>query len=276
MVSAREKSIDCGQVNVAFRTDASLLISAGHVMCCLTLDGAMRVEWLKCHFLCRDLGQHDRAIRQPGFTVYPLPAPGPGDAPAVGDPLHGACLGVTWQRDAAESRAGLEALTPVRWRWITMRSTEGERPRHCRPAPGARRPAHADRLSGRPAPSLRSLARPETRAQGRGLRRARARRLQPSDLTAPCVVATGIHHTTWEALGSVEYGRKSSKQGNVSFCRSRCFVKDLASGEVITADAVRGMRIDYIAEPKMPDAVIGRRVKAYTAANTPVCLDGLE
>src|SRR6056297_1885497 len=58
--------------------------------------------------------------------------------------------------------------------------------------------------------------------------------LEPSELTALCRDS----HTAWEALGSVDYGRKSSETGNAQFRRSLYFVKDLKAGEVITEDAV--------------------------------------
>jgi pseudaminic acid synthase len=47
--------------------------------------------------------------------------------------------------------------------------------------------------------------------------------LEPAELAALCHGA----RTAWEALGQVDYGRKSSEQGNVQFRRSLYFVKDL-------------------------------------------------
>jgi N-acetylneuraminate synthase len=96
--------------------------------------------------------------------------------------------------------------------------------------------------------------------------------IEPKQLAALCASA----RTAWEALGSVDYGLKSSERANVKFRRSLYFVRDLAAGEVITADSVRSVRPGYGVAPKYLDAVIGRRVVCSIAANTPVKLDFLE
>ena len=44
------------------------------------------------------------------------------------------------------------------------------------------------------------------------------------------------------SMWRVDYGRKSSEQGNVKFRRSLYFVKDLKAGDVINADCVRSVR----------------------------------
>src|SRR5690606_39170259 len=93
--------------------------------------------------------------------------------------------------------------------------------------------------------------------------------LEPAELAALCRGAK----TAWQALGRVDYGRKSSEQGNVQFRRSLYFVKDLKAGDVITADAVRSVRPGYGLPPKHWDDVIGRRVNRDAAANTPVRLE---
>ena len=96
--------------------------------------------------------------------------------------------------------------------------------------------------------------------------------LEPRELAALC---QGVR-TAWEALGTVDYGRKSSEEGNVKFRRSLYFVKDLQAGEVITADAIRSVRPGFGAPPKCLEAVLGRRVRKDTLANTPVLLDSIE
>ena len=93
--------------------------------------------------------------------------------------------------------------------------------------------------------------------------------LEPAELARLCTGA----RTAWEALGRVDYGRKSSEQGNVIFRRSLYFVKDIAAGTTITPDAVRSVRPGYGLAPKHLDAVIGRRVRADVAANTAVSWD---
>src|SRR5690606_35780643 len=70
--------------------------------------------------------------------------------------------------------------------------------------------------------------------------------LEPADLTALCRDSK----TAWSALGEVNYGRKSSEQGNVQFRRSLYFVKVLKAGDVITAEAIRSVRPGYGLAPK--------------------------
>lgn len=90
--------------------------------------------------------------------------------------------------------------------------------------------------------------------------------LEPAEMAALCRGA----RTAWEALGQVNYGRKSSEQGNVKFRRSLYFVKSLRSGELITADAVRSVRPGFGLAPKHLEALLGRVVKSDVAANSPV------
>jgi pseudaminic acid synthase len=96
--------------------------------------------------------------------------------------------------------------------------------------------------------------------------------LEPLELAALCKYSK----TAWAALGRVDYGRKSSEQGNVKFRRSLYFVKNLKAGDIITADAVRSVRPGFGAAPKHLEAVVGMRVKNNTVANSPVLLDSLE
>lgn len=93
--------------------------------------------------------------------------------------------------------------------------------------------------------------------------------LEPAELAALCRGS----RTAWDALGKVDYGRKSSEQGNVQFRRSLYFVMNLKAGEVITADAIRSVRPGYGAAPKYLDQVIGKRVVRAIEANSPVDLN---
>lgn len=90
--------------------------------------------------------------------------------------------------------------------------------------------------------------------------------LEPAELGALCRDSK----TAWASLGKVDYGRKSSEQGNVQFRRSLYFVKDLNVGDVITADAVRSVRPGFGLSPKFLDEVIGRRVRTAILRNSPV------
>ena len=96
--------------------------------------------------------------------------------------------------------------------------------------------------------------------------------LEPAELAALCRDSK----TAWAALGKVDYGRKSSEQGNVKFRRSLYFVKDLKAGDVITADAVRSVRPGFGVAPKYLDFVLGRHLKTDAAANTPITLESLD
>ena len=90
--------------------------------------------------------------------------------------------------------------------------------------------------------------------------------LEPAGLAALCRDAK----TAWQAMGLVDYGRKSSEHGNAKFRRSLYFVKDLQAGEVITADAVRSVRPGFGLPPKHLPAVIGKRALKNIVFGTPV------
>ena len=80
--------------------------------------------------------------------------------------------------------------------------------------------------------------------------------LESEELTSLCIGA----RTAWEALGSVDYGWKSSEQGNVKFRRSLYFVKDISAGEVITTEHIKSIRPGFGMKPKYYQYVIGRTV----------------
>jgi len=93
--------------------------------------------------------------------------------------------------------------------------------------------------------------------------------LEPEDLAALCRDSK----TAWQALGSVNYSRKSSEQGNAKFRRSLYFVKDLKAGDVITEDAVRSVRPGFGLAPKFYDEIIGKRVSVDVQKNKEVKLE---
>jgi len=79
--------------------------------------------------------------------------------------------------------------------------------------------------------------------------------LEPTELKALC----GGAKTAWQCLGGVDYGRKSSEEGNVKFRRSLYVVKDINVGEIFTHKNVRSIRPGFGLAPKMIDLVIGNK-----------------
>ena len=96
--------------------------------------------------------------------------------------------------------------------------------------------------------------------------------LEPSEFAALCNDA----RTAWSALGKVDFGRKSSEQGNVQFRRSLYFVKNLKAGDLITDDAVRSVRPGFGLAPKHLDAVLGCRVKTEVTHGVAVTWNHIE
>jgi pseudaminic acid synthase len=90
--------------------------------------------------------------------------------------------------------------------------------------------------------------------------------LEPADLAALCRDSK----TAWKALGQVDYGRKSSEEGNAQFRRSLYFVKDMKAGDVITEDCVRSVRPGFGLAPKYLVDVLGSKTTKDISANTPV------
>lgn len=90
--------------------------------------------------------------------------------------------------------------------------------------------------------------------------------LEPPEMAALCKGAK----TAWAALGQVDYGRKSSEQGNVQFRRSLYFVNDLPAGAVVTPSDVRSVRPGYGLPPKFFNDVVGKRLKQAVQRDTPI------
>lgn len=95
--------------------------------------------------------------------------------------------------------------------------------------------------------------------------------LEPADLED----LTRSARTAWEALGQVDYGRKSSERANTVFRRSLYWVQDIAAGETVTAAHVRSVRPGYGAAPKHYDRVIGAVARVAIRAPAPVRLEDL-
>lgn len=96
--------------------------------------------------------------------------------------------------------------------------------------------------------------------------------LEPDEFAALC----GGARTAWEAMGTVNYGLKSSEETNLKFRRSLYFVEDIKAGEVIAENSVRSVRPGYGLAPKFLDAILGKRVKYDIEKNSPVMPTDLE
>ncbi|MGX4729977.1 pseudaminic acid synthase [Pseudomonas corrugata] len=96
--------------------------------------------------------------------------------------------------------------------------------------------------------------------------------LEPTELVALCRDSK----IAWAALGRVDYGRKSSEQGNVQFRRSLYFIKNLQANDTITEDSVRSVRPGFGIPPKYISNIVGRRVKRDVYTNSPVKFDDIE
>ena len=88
--------------------------------------------------------------------------------------------------------------------------------------------------------------------------------LEPTKMAALCHGAK----TAWQALGQVDYCRKSSEQGNMKFRRSLYFVKDMKAGDVVTEDCVRSVRPGFGLAPKNLATILGQRLSRDVARNT--------
>lgn len=95
--------------------------------------------------------------------------------------------------------------------------------------------------------------------------------LEPAELTALCRDSK----TAWAALGKIDYGRKSSEQGNAKFRRSLYFVKDLKAGDMITEDVLRSVRPGFGLAPKHLQQILGKKAAQDIKTNTATSLEVL-
>jgi pseudaminic acid synthase len=93
--------------------------------------------------------------------------------------------------------------------------------------------------------------------------------LESEELKQLCVGAK----TAWDALGSVDYGTKSSEQANDKFRRSLYFVKDIEAGEIITKEHIKSIRPGYGLPPKYLNKIIGQKVGVNMKKGLPVSWD---
>ncbi len=96
--------------------------------------------------------------------------------------------------------------------------------------------------------------------------------LEPSELAALCRDCK----TAWEALGKVDYERKSSEKDNIRFRRSLYIVQDIKAGDMLSAENMRSIRPGFGLSPKHYDSLLGRRVNRDVPRGTPVSWDILD
>jgi len=96
--------------------------------------------------------------------------------------------------------------------------------------------------------------------------------IEPSELKKLCQNIK----SAWLALGKINYGCKSSEQGNIKFRRSLYFVKNIEAGQTITEDMIRSVRPGYGLPPKKISEIIGKKSTMKIKANTPVSEEKIE
>lgn len=96
-------------MKIVFRTDASIQIGTGHVMRCLTLADALRLEGADCTFICRThSGNLIELIHQRGHSVTTLAIPDTfADNVDTANLSHAAWLGTDWTCDAADTTSAI-------------------------------------------------------------------------------------------------------------------------------------------------------------------------
>lgn len=96
--------------------------------------------------------------------------------------------------------------------------------------------------------------------------------LEPSELKTLCEDTK----TAWEAIGDINYEKKSSEKANSIFRRSIYFVEDIKKGEKIDRKNTRRIRPGFGLEPKYHDDIIGKIAKTDISRGTPVSWDLIE
>ena len=95
--------------------------------------------------------------------------------------------------------------------------------------------------------------------------------LMPKELAQLC----NDSKTAYSAIGKIDYGLKSTEQGNIKFRRSLYFVEDLKKGEIISKDSIRSVRPGYGLKPIFFESIINKPAKRDIEKNTPVKIEDL-
>lgn len=90
--------------------------------------------------------------------------------------------------------------------------------------------------------------------------------MEPAEMRALVVES----ERAWQALGSISYGPTSAEQKSLGFRRSLYITRDLAPGDVLTAENLRAIRPGSGLPPKYIDVFMGRRVATAIKRGTPV------
>jgi N-acetylneuraminate synthase len=77
----------------------------------------------------------------------------------------------------------------------------------------------------------------------------------------------------WEMRGSPSLGVVPAESANVGFRRSLYVVREVAEGELLTAENVRSIRPGHGLHPRFFDVVAGRRATQRIARGTPLQWD---
>lgn len=99
-------------MNVTFRCDSSINIGIGHVMRCITLANALRIQGVRCSFICRiHEGSIISLIKKHGFIVYELTSNSTSHRP-YSTSGHLSWLGISQKQDAKECIFILNQIKP--------------------------------------------------------------------------------------------------------------------------------------------------------------------
>ena len=93
--------------------------------------------------------------------------------------------------------------------------------------------------------------------------------LNPKEFSELC---SGVNKA-WSSMGTVNYGKKSSEQGNVIFRRSLYIVKDMKAGDLLTTEKVRSIRPGFGLPPKHLDGCLNKRVNKDVKKGTALSWD---
>jgi UDP-2,4-diacetamido-2,4,6-trideoxy-beta-L-altropyranose hydrolase len=100
---------------IAFRTDSSFTLGAGHLFRCLALADALRKRGASVFFFCAELpGNLNKFIDNTGYVVHNLPPQMPGDK-GISSSLHPHWSGIDWEIDAKNTLEVLAGMPKPAW-----------------------------------------------------------------------------------------------------------------------------------------------------------------